>query len=174
MDPGDPQHPVHQRITPAAPPTMPGALEPEAPAWPAKIGVFAIVLGSLGVLYVVKSIIGGLWIPALRPASYRTETVMGWVLNGVLVALALWHLSAGVLVKCRSRFGPPLLLAWACVATLRGVLVSLVFFVGSWYEPGYTGFLFGAFFGVFLLAWPVYLLIFLNHPSRKAYWKTWR
>lgn len=74
----------------------------------------------------------------------------------------------------RSRRGPPLLRAWACVATICGALVVLSFVVTSWNEPGYAGFLFGAFFGVLLLAWPVFLLIYLSRPHIRAEWKSWR
>ena len=173
MNASEHQHRDRAPAKPAAPPTLPGELEPIRSGWHAAIGSIAISFASLGLLLMVPPIVGALWVPTLRPPSYRHESALGWVFKGVFVATTLWHLAAGILVSRRSRLGPPLLLGWASAATLIGLLVVLSFVITSWNEPGYAGFLFGGFFGIILLTWPVYLLFFLNRPIRKAEWKSW-
>ncbi len=97
---------------------------------------------------------------------------------------AVWHVVAGILTLRRSRRGPPNLIAWAWANAVLVVLTAATGFgnLNATYTSGTTppAGMMGMSYAMMVpsvlisLAWPIFLVIFLNDRARKAYWKSWR
>jgi hypothetical protein len=168
-----------------APPTEPGAVAATIPTWPPAIGVLAIVFGGLGLvssaatpaMFLIMGAVGG-------TSSSPAMTPIGWAVWAVSLPLAAWHLVAGILTVRRRRSGPTQLVWWAVANSvaaivgfaLAGMNMTATAPTGASAPPPGMEWMTLVTVGIslaFSLIWPVFLVVFLNRPARKAHWKAW-
>lgn len=187
----DPQHdiPMHPTDAPGltpgassrpAPPTEPGAIAPVEPKWPTVIGVLAIVFSSISALSSVVGFFAQRFVP---PAQATPMTPFTWALSGLGVIALLLHFVGGVQIIRRTSMGARALIWWAWFnsALVVATAAYTIWALSNTQMPSTLGAPpAGFFFAMMLLGfamsliWPVFLLIFLNRPARRAHWKSWR
>jgi len=166
---------------PAAPPTAPGSLQPIRPGWPRVLGILAIVFASIGLVATIVQVIA---MPFAAKTSGVSLNAFGWALTILWIPITAMHLLAGILTVRFRGSGPALLILWAWINIAGTLLASVLMFTKAtttgtpvppptplpeWFPIA------SAMFGMVIsLIWPVFLLVYLNRPSRKAVWKSWR
>ena len=174
------------------PPPSPADPKPTGTTWPDVMGIIAMILGAIGILSKMGTILYPVFRPfALRVISRSTppgtiESFLGFLPDTMVVmisgliemALAVLLLIGGYLLKSRRRQGIQLLRIWAWISIpwavletgfasmmVRRILPSLPH-VGSWDWP-VGGFVHvGIFFGLMVsLAVPIFILAWFGSRS---------
>ncbi len=187
-----------------APPTVPGPLgrPPRQVAWPAPIGIIAIVFGAVGAL---MSVYGAVmpWMMSswsfYTPGTAKTfdpfAAMRHWalwlsVVNGIGVLVAAMLLAGGIGLLMRRAWGATLLVAWAIVRIPFAVALTFLTVVMQQEQmegmasqtgtPFGTAFVSGfAWFGAIIsLAWygalPTFMLIWFTRTQIRKNVEAWR
>jgi len=146
------------------------------PAWPTVIGVISIVFAGWGLVCAPLFIVINLLNPRIidsAPEWYGTYVIIH-AFFGIL--LAVIHLIGGITLLKRRPASMTLLLTYACLAVVSGLIACVITFItaGSMPAAFQAGRRVGAFVGLlFGMAYPVFLLIWFSRTKIKQQVRQW-
>ncbi len=132
MDPTQP--PVVMMALPLHAPVVPGPLPVKKSGWPTAIGVITVVLGSLGALSGIWSIVGQFLMSALSQIPGQKETIAllthwrPWLIAiaAATIIVAILLLFGGITLMRRRAFSRSLILVWAALKIVLVIVSSVI------------------------------------------------